>query len=146
MSNFRCARRGLFAAVMGLALAPFQAAWAQVAPGTIADGESIFIDGQTFKIAPGQAKPAAAAPIRDLGGRDLGPGAIIYRFGDRLYILGAPLTLERGRQGTPGSRVVDADREQLGRIRIEYDAPKNLEHQKLYQHLRQNQVLETIQE
>ena len=146
MSNFRCARRGLFAAVMGLALVPFQAAWAQVAPGTIADGDSIFIDGQTFKIAPGQAKPDAAATIRDLGGRDLGPGAIIYRSGDRLYILGAPLTLERGRPGTPGSLVVDADREQLGRIRIEYDAPKNLEHQKLYERLRRNKVLETIQE
>jgi hypothetical protein len=121
----------LLAAVIGLALAPLQAAWAQVAPGTIADGESIFIDGQTFKIAPGQAKPNAAATIRDLGGRDLGPGVIIYRLGDRLYSLGTPLALERGRPGTPGSLVVDADREQLGRIRIEYDAPKNLEHQKL---------------
>jgi hypothetical protein len=146
MSNFRCVCRGLFAAVIGLALAPFQAAWAQVAPGTIADGESIFIDGQNFKIAPGQAKPDAAATIRGLGGRDLGPGAIIYRLGDRLYILGTPLTLERGRPGTPGSLVVDAGREQLGRIRIEYDAPKNLEHQKLYERLRQNKVLETMQE
>jgi hypothetical protein len=146
MSNFRCARRGLFAVVIGLALVPFQAAWAQVAPGTIADGDSVLIDGQTFKIAPGQAKRDAAATIRDLGGRDLGPGAIIYRSGDRLYILGAPLTLERGRPGTPGSLVVDAGREQLGRIRIEYDAPKNLEHQKLYERLRQNKVLETIQE
>jgi len=131
---------------MGLALAPLQAAWAQVAPGIIADGDSIFIDGQTFKIAPGQAKPGVAATVRDLGGRDLGPGAIIYRSHDRLYILGAPLTLERGRPGTPGSPVVDADKEQLGRIRIEYDAVKNLEHQPLYERLRQNKVLETIQQ
>ena len=146
MSNFRWVCRGLFAVVIGLALAPFQAAWAQVAPGTIADGESIVIDGQTFKIAPGQAKPDAAATIRGLRGRDLGPGAIIYRLGDRLYILGTPLPLERGRPGTPGSLVVDAGREQLGRIRIEYDAPKNLEHQKVYERLRRNKVLETIQE
>jgi hypothetical protein len=146
MSNFRCVRRGLFATVMGLALAPFQAAWAQVAPGTIAEGESIFIDGQTFKIAPGQAKPDAAATIGDSAGRDLGPGVVIYRLGDQLYIRGAPLTLERGQPGTPGGPVVDADREQLGRIRIEYDAPKNLEHQKLYERLRRNKVLETIQE
>ena len=124
MSNFRCVRRGLFATVLGLGLAPFQAAWAQVTPGTIVDGDSIFIDGQTFKIAPGQAKPDAAATIRNLGGRELGPGVIIYRSGDQLYILGAPLTLEPGRRGTPGGRAVDADREQLGRIRIEYDAPK----------------------
>jgi hypothetical protein len=39
-----------------------------------------------------------------------------------------------------------ADREQLGRIRIEYDAPKNPEHQILYERLRERQVLETIQE
>jgi hypothetical protein len=146
MSNFRCVCRGLFTAIMGLALSPFQGAWAQVAPGTIGDGDSLFIDGQTFKIAPGQAKPGAAATIRDLGGRDLGPGVIIYRWSDRLYILGAALTLERRRPGTPGSLVADADREQLGRIRIEYDAPKNLEHQKLYERLRRNKVLETIQE
>jgi hypothetical protein len=56
------------------------------------------------------------------------------------------LTLERGRPSPPGSVVADADKEQLGRIRIEYDAPKNPEHQKLYERLRQNKVLETIQD
>ena len=147
MSSFRCrcVYRGLFAAVIGLALAPFQAAWAQVAPATIADGDSIFIDGQTFKIAPGQGKPDAAT-IRGLGGRDLRSSVIIYRLGDRLFILGAPTTPERGQPASPGSPVADADKEQLGRIRIEYDAPKNLEHQQLYERLRQNKVLETIQE
>jgi len=41
--------------------------------------------------------------------------------------------------------VVDADREQLGRVRIQYDPPKNPEHQMLYERLKENQVLETIQ-
>jgi hypothetical protein len=120
-------------------------AGAQSAPNTIADQESVFIDGQTFSVVPGYPKPDAAATIRDLGGRELGPGAIIYRNGDRLYILGSPLTLERGRPGRPDSLLVDADREQLGRIRIEYEPPKNPEHQELFERLKENQVLETIQ-
>jgi hypothetical protein len=149
MSSFKCAPRAIIAAWIGLAaglFAPPQAHAQQVAPGTIADQQSVFIDGQTFRIVPGQPKPDAGATIRDLGGRDLGPGAIIYRNGDRLYILGAPLALEGGRAGAPGRLVVDADREQLGRVRIEYDAPKNPEHQELYERLRQNKVLETIQQ
>jgi Putative metallopeptidase len=118
----------------------------QPAPITIGDQESLFIDGQNFKVFPGQPKPDAAATIRDLGGRDLGPGAIIYRNGDRLYILGSPLTLQRGLPGRPESLVVDADREQLGRVHILYEPPKNPEHQELYERLKENQVLETIQQ
>jgi Putative metallopeptidase len=118
----------------------------QPAPITIGDQESLFIDGQNFKVFPGQPKPDAAATIRDLSGRDLGPGAIIYRNGDRLYILGSPLTLQRGLPGRPESLVVDADREQLGRVHILYEPPKNPEHQELYERLKENQVLETIQQ
>jgi hypothetical protein len=118
----------------------------QPAPITIGDQESLFIDGQNFKVFPGQPKPDAAATIRDLGGRDLGPGAIIYRNGDRLYILGSPLTLQRGLPGRPESLVVDADREQLGRVHILYEPPKNPEHQELYERLKENKVLETIQQ
>jgi hypothetical protein len=80
-----------------------------------------------------------------LGGRELGPGTLIYRNGDRLYMLGAPLTLERGLPGKPNSLVVDADKEQLGRVHIEYEPPKNPEHLPLYIRLMQNQVLETVQ-
>ena len=118
----------------------------QPAPITIGDQESLFIDGQNFKVLPGRPKPDAAATIRDLGGRDLGPGAIIYRNGDRLYILGSPLTLRRGLPGRPESLVVDADREQLGRVHILYEPPKNPEHRELYERLKENQVLETMQQ
>jgi hypothetical protein len=147
MSSFKCVSRAVIAACIGLAaaLSAPPEVRSQPAPGAIADQESVFIDGLTFAIVPGEAKPDAAAAIKDLGGRELGPGAIIYRNGDRLYILGAPLVLERGRPGRPDSLVVDADREQLGRVRIQYDPPKNPEHQKLYERLKENQVLETIQ-
>jgi hypothetical protein len=148
MISFRCAARGVFAVWIGLAAglsAPPQAR-SQPAPGTIADQDSVFIDGQTFAIVPGRAKPDAAATIKNLGGRDLGPGAIIYRDGDRLYMLGAPLVLERGASGRPESLVVDADREQLGRIRIQYDPPKTPEHQSVYELLKENQALETVQQ
>ena len=147
MTSFKCAPRAIIAALIGLAagVSALPEAHSQPAPGIIADQESVFIDGQTFSIVPGQAKPDAAAAIKDLGGRELGPGAIIYRNGDRLYILGAPLTLERGGPSRPDRLVVDADREQPGRVRVQYDPPKNPEHQMLYERLKENQALETIQ-
>jgi hypothetical protein len=148
MISFKCAPRAIIAACIGLAagLSAPPEARSQLAPGTIADQQSLFIDGQTFKIVPGQAKPDAAASINNLGGRDVGPGVILYRSGERLYILGAPLTLDRGQPGAPGGLVLDPDREQVGRIRIEYAAPKNPEHLKLYERLRENHVLEMMQE
>jgi Putative metallopeptidase len=148
MSSFKCAPRAIIAAWIGLAagFAAAPQARSQPAPGIIGDQESVFIDGQTFTIVPGRPKPDAAPVIRDLGGRDLGPGAIIYRNGDRLYLLGAPLVLQRGQPGRPESLQVDADREELGRVRVRYDPPKNPEHQALYERLKENQVLETIQQ
>src|SRR6516162_11816772 len=147
MTSFKCAPRAIIAAWIGLAagVSALPEARSQPAPGIIADQESVFIDGQSFSIVPGQAKPDAAAAIKDLGGRELGPGAIIYRNGDRLYILGAPLMLQQGRRGGVDGLLVDADREQLGRIRIQYEPPKNPEHQELYERLKENQVLETVQ-
>jgi hypothetical protein len=148
MTNFKCVHRTIIAAWIGLGAGVSAApeARSQPASGTIADQESIFIDPQTFSIVPGRARPDGGATIKSLGGRNLGGGAIIYRSGDQLYILGAPLTLERGRPGGPGDLVVDADQEQLGRIRIQYDPPKNPEHLQLYMRLMQNRVLETIQQ
>jgi hypothetical protein len=139
MSSFWCVRRGFFATAIGLAagLASFQPAWSQVAPGAIPDHDSIFIDGQSFKITPGNAKPEAAERIKSLGARELGAGAIVFRSGDKLYIIGAPLVLdltaprgpeivapsgpeipERAASGRPESPAVDADKAQLERINI----------------------------
>ena len=147
ISSFKYAPRAIIAGWIGLAvgLSPPLQTRAQSAPDTIADQESVFIDGQTFSIVPGRPKADAAAAIRDLGGRELGPGAIIYRNGDLLYILDSPLMLQQGRRGGADGLLVDADREQLGRIRIQYEPPKNPEHQELYERLKENQVLETVQ-
>jgi hypothetical protein len=148
VNSFKCAPRAIIVAWISLAsgLAASPEARSQPGSGTIADQESIFIDGQTFNIVPLPAKPDAAATIRDLGARDPGRGITIYRSGDRLYVLGAPLVLERGGPDTRDSLAVDTDGEQLDRIRIQYDPPKNPEHQQLYENLRNHQVLETMQQ
>jgi hypothetical protein len=156
MSSLKCPSAAIIASWIGLAggLSAPPEARSEPACSSIADQESVFIDGQTFCVVPGRAKPDAAATIKDLGGRDLGPGVIVYRSGDRLYILGAPLVLGRSVPGRPDTLVVapereqavDPEREQLGRIRIRYELPKNPEHQELYESLKENQVLETIQQ
>jgi hypothetical protein len=148
MTSIWRAPRAAMIACIGLAagLASVSESRSQGVPAPIADQESVFVDGRTFEIVLGRAKPDTAARIGGLRGRDLGPGAIIYRSGDHLYILGAPLVLERGGQGGPEGLLVDAEHEQLGRIRVQYDPPKNPEHQQLYQRLKELRVLETIQE
>jgi hypothetical protein len=54
--------------------------------------------------------------------------------------------LERNPAAEPLNSVVDAQKEQLGRIHIQYDPPKNPEHQKIYQMLKDIGALETIQQ
>src|ERR1700716_4288221 len=56
----------------------------------IADNDSIYVDGQSFKIVPGKSKGNAAALIKKLDPRNLGPATIIFRAGDKLYIADAP--------------------------------------------------------
>src|SRR5262249_1669143 len=58
----------------------------------LAPGEGIFVDGKTFKIARGKAKGDPAEQVARLGAKEIGPGTIIFRSGDKLYIVG----------GTPG--------------------------------------------
>src|SRR5215469_5907005 len=74
---------GIASIVSSLAVAQSQT----LPPATIADNDSIYIDGKTFAITPGRAKGATAAQIEALGARDLGPGAIIFRSGEKLYIV-----------------------------------------------------------
>src|SRR5260370_1259444 len=62
---------------------------------SIADNDSIYVDGRSFKIIPGNAKGDASALIRQLGARDLGPAAIIFRKGDKLYVAADPLNQPR---------------------------------------------------
>ena len=66
------------------------AAHAQTAPGNIANNDSVFIDGQTFQLVPGKGRGDVASQIKALGAREIGPGAIIFRSGNKLFIAGAP--------------------------------------------------------
>ena len=67
-------------------------AQAQDTTRTIAKNESIFIDGKTLTITQGASKDDAGAQIAKLNAREVGPGAIIFRANDKLYIVdaGAP--------------------------------------------------------
>jgi hypothetical protein len=59
--------------------------------GELSANEGIFVDGKTFKIARGKAKGDPSAQMSRLGAREVGPGAIIFRHGDKLYLAeGAP--------------------------------------------------------
>lgn len=82
-------------AVAGLASGGAQSAFAQSSSvvGEIANNEGIFVDAKTFKVEKGAAKGDASAQIAKLGAKEVGPGAIIFRSGDKLYMVdGRPPT------------------------------------------------------
>ncbi len=61
--------------------------WAAEQPGLgIANNDSIYIDGSSFKIVPGKGKGDASALIKKLDAHAMGSGMIIFRSGDKLYI------------------------------------------------------------
>jgi hypothetical protein len=64
----------------------FATAHAQQTAVGIPDNDSVYVDAKSFQVVPGKGKGDAAAQIRDLGARELGPGAIIIRSGNKLYI------------------------------------------------------------
>jgi len=89
---------GLAAGVGKFALAQQPAAPApSAAPsqdviGELNNNEGIFVDGKTFKIARGKAKGDPAAQIAKLGAKEVGPGAIVFRYNDKLYMVeGTPV-------------------------------------------------------
>ncbi len=59
--------------------------------GELASNEGIFVDGKTFKIVRGKAKGDPSAQIAKMGAKEVGPGAIVFRYGDKLYLVeGSP--------------------------------------------------------
>src|SRR6478752_6891980 len=63
--------------------------------GELSNNEGIFVDGKTFKIARGKAKGEPSAQIARLGAKEVGPGAIIFRYRDKLYMVeGTPPGLD----------------------------------------------------
>src|SRR5258708_9625201 len=67
-------------------VATFATAHAQQSVLAIPDNDSVYIDAKSFQVVPGKAKSDAGAQIKDLAARELGPGAIIIRSGNKLYI------------------------------------------------------------
>ena len=93
MTGSRCRSALLAATSVALTSSVSTLALAQDAARTIANNGSILVDGRTFTVTPGTAKGDVSAQVKDLGARELGPGAIIFRFGDKLYIVdSAPLS------------------------------------------------------
>ena len=85
---------------------------------SIADNNSVYVDGKSFKIVPGNAGGDASALIQKLDARDLGSGAIIFRSGDKLYLYTAAIPLGQQRFGSDrrdyGSDRYAADPERQG--------------------------------
>src|SRR5215468_3831894 len=78
----------IMSAAVGLLLgvSTFATAQAQQTVLAIPDNDSVYIDAKSFEIVPGKGKGDVGAQIKDLGARELGPGAIIIRSGNKLYI------------------------------------------------------------
>src|SRR5262245_62105873 len=64
----------------------FATAHAQQTALAIPDNDSVYIDAKSFQVVPGKGKGDAGVQIKDLAARELGPGAIIIRSGNKLYI------------------------------------------------------------
>jgi hypothetical protein len=137
-------RKSLALAVTGIGLAMVGSGTpqSQELTSTIANNDSIFINGTTFTVTPGKAKGDVSGQIKALGARDLGPGAIIFRSGEKLYIVDAPLPLSNLVPEGGRNYYVTADSSTPDRVRIEYGPPKNPEHQKLYDLLKERRALE----
>jgi hypothetical protein len=55
--------------------------------GSLASNEGIYVDVQAFKIAKGAAKSDPSAQLSKSGAREVADGAIIFRSGNKLYIV-----------------------------------------------------------
>ena len=55
--------------------------------GELANNEGIFVDGKTFKIARGKAKGDPSAQVAKMGAKEVGTGAIVFRYNDKLYMV-----------------------------------------------------------
>ena len=108
-------------------------AQAQTPLGNISNNDSIFIDGKTFEIVGGKAKGDIAAQVKNLGAREIGGGAIIFRSGDKLYIVG-------------GSGAQAALMAAEGPIHIEYEEPKDAGLKEIYDLVKARRGLETFRE
>jgi hypothetical protein len=96
----------------------------------IADHDGIYVDGRSFKVIPGTASGDASAVMRKSGARELGPAAIVFRKGDKLYLATVP----------PSQQSFGSDRRDYGSDRDESPstAQSEREWREWQQSLRQN--------
>ena len=73
-----------------VSVATFATAHAQQSVLAIPDNDCVYIDAKSFQVVPGKGKGDAGVQIKDLAARELGPGAIIIRSGNKLYIAEGP--------------------------------------------------------
>ena len=81
---------GLAVIPTGLVVGTNRLAWAQPQGdviGELASNEGIFVDGKTFKIAKGKSKGDPSAQIARFKRQEVGPGAIVFRYRDKLYMV-----------------------------------------------------------
>ena len=86
----------ILAAAGGGKLALAQQQPSQDVVGEIANNTGYFVDGKTFKIVKGTAKgddaSARFAKFEKMGAKELGPGVIVFRYNDKLYMVeGTPV-------------------------------------------------------
>jgi Putative metallopeptidase len=109
---------------------------------SLGQSDAIFIDGRTFQVVPGSAKDGITDSTKSLNARYLGPAAIVFRAGDKMYIASLPLPLEHG---AGGDAYVTAEEEPSGPIHVQYVPPKDPAHQKVYEMVRARGTLERVQ-
>jgi hypothetical protein len=59
-------------------------------PMSIADFDGFYVDGKSFKVIPGTANGDTSGLLERSGARELGPAAIVFRRGDKLYLTTVP--------------------------------------------------------
>jgi hypothetical protein len=103
--------------------------------------DAVFIDGRTFQVVRGAAKAGVTDNIKSLNARYLGPSALIFRAGDKLYVASVPLPLE----GAAAETFVTAQEAPSGPIHVEYVPPDDPMHQRVYEMIKRRQSLEMVQ-
>jgi hypothetical protein len=143
--------RCLITATVGLA-ACLSAAPAQSmdSANAISDNRAMYIEGRTGRIAAGSPKSDASRSSGIFSARELGPVTIVFRKNARLHMADRPSPVDAASRGMdaaqPHASTGGHAKSEVNRIRIAYEPPKNPAHQKLYQTIKERQVLEKIQQ
>ena len=101
-SSFWNAMKITFAAIALISSVSSAAMAQSQGPISIANNDSLFIDGTKHTITQGKAKGDISAELKKLGARELGPAALIIRHGDKLYLANNPYVTNTAHMVDPG--------------------------------------------